>query len=111
VGATGFVFPAAAGLDEWRFTGSVTLTGHSGMLHLTFRDPYISRAGEGWTLALADPDDPDGRLTFARIAGFDEHPDGSWTALGTTLTQDGADLFFGPYVEGTPLDDPVIRPA
>ena len=105
-GAAGFEFP---GSDDV-FRGCVTLSGHDGMMHVAIRDPALVPEGSGWTLTVADPDDPGIRLTFARIAALEAGTDGVRRAVGTALTADGADLFFGPYVEGTPLDDPVIEP-
>ncbi|ERG64725.1 hypothetical protein L332_09730 [Agrococcus pavilionensis RW1] len=97
-----FRFPAAG---EGAFLGSVTLTAHSGMLRLVIADPAIVRSPEGWLLEIADPHEPGERLAFATIAAFDGE-----RASGTALTQDGADLFFGPYEAGTPLDDPRVEP-
>lgn len=87
------------------FRGSVTLTGHGGLLRLTIADPSLVEADGGWALEVADPDDPALRLRFATIAAFDGE-----RASGTALTEDGADLFFGPYERGTPIDDPVVEP-
>lgn len=98
----GFRFPASD--RRASFTGSVTLTGHSGMMRVVLADPAIVETDAGWILEIADPDDAGTRLAFATIARFDGH-----RAEGTTLTADGADLFFGPYRDGTPLDDPVIE--
>ena len=98
----GFVFPAADA-DSGRFTGTVTLLGHGGMMRVVLADPWLTPQGDGAVLSIADPDDPTVRLDFARIARFD-----GAAATGTTLTIDGADLFFGPYTEGTELDDPRI---
>lgn len=85
------------------FRGSVALTGHGGMLRVTIADPAVVEAAGGWVLEIADPDDPDARLRFATIAAFD-----GTTASGTALTEEGADLFFGPYTTGTPIDDPRV---
>jgi len=95
-----FRFPRDEGLA---FRGSVTLTGHGGMMRVTVADPSIVETPAGWVLEIADPDDPSARLPFATIAAFDGE-----RAAGTALTQDGADLFFGPYERGTALDDPVV---
>lgn len=104
----GFVFRSAEAPDDGirRFIGSVTLTGHSGMMRVVIAHPWIAvDAGE---LSIADPDDPTVRLAFARIAELEPDDDGALRARGTTLTADGADLFFGPYREGTALDDPLV---
>lgn len=97
-----FVFPAADAPGQ--FAGSVTFLGHNGMMRVLIADPWLRADGSGAVLSIADPDDPSTRLDFARIATFDGR-----AASGTTLTGDGADLFFGPYVEGTVLDDPRIE--
>lgn len=97
-----FGFPATDTPD--RFSGRVTFSGHHGMMRVVIAEPWIEPAADAWMLSIADPDDPGQRLPFARIARFD-----GATASGTTLTADGADLFFGPYREGTELDDPRVR--
>jgi hypothetical protein len=56
---------------------------------------------------FADPDAPTRRLHFADVAAV-VAADGAEHGTGTTLAADGADLFFGPYEQGTPLDDPVV---
>jgi hypothetical protein len=99
----GFRFPIGGGAHPLAFRGAVTLTGHHGMLRVAIADPSIVETATGWVLEIADPDDPSSRLPFATIAAFDGR-----RASGTALTQDGADLFFGPYERGTPIDDPVI---
>ncbi len=87
------------------FRGTVTLVGHNGMMRVVLRDPQIERDGESWILSIADPDESDGRLRFATVGSFDIN---SGRGTRVALTADGADLFFGPYIEGTPLDDLVI---
>lgn len=112
----GYRFPVAAPAREaqqqtegtLRFTGSVTLTAHGGMLRLVFAEPWLVPATEpngSWALTIADPHEPGARIAFATIDSLAH--DG--TAHGTRLTAEGADLFFaGPYTEGTELDDPRI---
>jgi hypothetical protein len=103
-----FRFPAGSGAGgaDGAFLGSVTLTAHSGMFHLVIAEPAIVHAPEGWRLEIADPHEPGARLPFATIAAFDGE-----RATGTVLTQDGADLFFGPYEPGTPIDEPTVVEA
>ena len=96
----GFRFPGEGG---GAFRGSVTLAGHGGMMRVVIAQPAIVEAEGGWALEIADPDDPTARLRFATIAAFDGE-----RATGAALTEDGADLFFGPYERGTPLDDAVV---
>ncbi|GAA3611128.1 hypothetical protein GCM10010968_09370 [Agrococcus terreus] len=100
-GAGGVRWPA--GDAPLAFRGSVTLTGHGGLLRVTIADPSLVEVDGGWALEVADPDDPGLRLRFATIEAFD----GERTS-GTALTEDGADLFFGPYERGTPTDDAVV---
>lgn len=101
--AEGFEFPSVLG-EDLRFRGAVVLTGHGGMMHVTIADPALVRAGGGWILEIADPDSPAVRLPFATIESFD-----GTSASGSALTEEGADLFFGPYEAGTPVDDPRVR--
>ncbi|WP_156138603.1 HtaA domain-containing protein [Microbacterium mangrovi] len=104
--ASGFRFREAPESEPAvrRFTGRVRFTGHNGMMRVVIADPWVEASGPGAVLSIADPDDPAARLPFARIAAFD-----GVRASGTTLTADGADLFFGPYREGTELDDPRLQ--
>ncbi|WP_404311552.1 HtaA domain-containing protein [Agrococcus terreus] len=94
----------APGVAPLAFRGRVTLTGHGGLLRVTIADPSLVEVDGGWALEVADPDDPALRLRFATIEVFDGE-----RASGTALTEDGADLFFGPYERGTPIDDPVLE--
>lgn len=96
----GFTFPG----DGLRFTGSVTLTGHDGMMHVVLADPALVESASGWTVEIADPDDPGTRLPFAAVTSFD-----GIDGTGVALTAAGADLFFGPYEAGTELDDLTVR--
>jgi hypothetical protein len=72
-------------------------------MRVSIADPAIVRTTTGWTLEIADPDNPAMRLPFATLAGFD-----GVTAEAAFLTDEGSDLFFGPYVAGTPVDAPAI---
>lgn len=141
----GFSFPASRSAPTdgslW-FSGSVTLSGHGGMLKLQIEDPWLSPGptpSDPWTLTINDPYEAGARIAFASIERLDfpersGGPEGAdsngansnsadsngavsdgailATASGTTLTEDGADLFFsGPYTAGTALDDPRIIAA
>lgn len=113
-GEGGFRFPTAAPPQAdgtLRFAGSVTLTGHGGMLRLVVAEPWLVPAGtpnDAWSLTIADQYEPGARIAFATIDRLDLG-EAAPSAHGTRLTADGADLFFsGPYTEGTELDGPRI---
>lgn len=94
-----FLFPGT-GLT---FAGAVRFRGHGGLMDVKLADPSLVETPSGWAVDIADPDDAGARLRFARVASFD-----GTAGRGVTLAQDGADLFFGPYEDGTPLDDLVV---
>lgn len=104
-GATdvGHSFEFAGTFDPLRFAGRVMLTGHSGMMRVIIADPAIVQSATGWVLEIADPDDAAGRISFATLTDFD-----GVTAEAAALTAEGADLFFGPYEVGTPVDVPAV---
>ena len=104
-GATA-VFPRTDAAHPLRFRGALRFVGHGGVLDLRIADPAVEPRGEGGILSIRDPYDPAARLDLATIAALD-----AVAGTGLALTADGADLFFGPYVEGTPLDDFELRPA
>ncbi len=113
--AGGFRFPAEPEISHdgsLRFTGCVRLSGHSGMLRLQFEDPWLVPGGspsDPWTLTIIDPYEPGERMVFARIAQVSAGAGIALTASGTTLTEDGADLFLsGPYEPGTEFDNPRV---
>lgn len=100
----GFLFPSRDDASaDLAFCGAVTLRGHSGMMRVVITNPSLVQVGDAWWLEIDDPDDPDIRLLFAAIGQFDGE-----RGTGTALTEDGADLFFGPYAAGTPVDDPRV---
>lgn len=104
-----FFFPAAEDASgEFSFTGNVYLRGHGGMMDLPVANPRVERAGDAWSLTIQDPDEADERLVFATIAQFEADAEGHARATGTALSADGAGLFFGPYREGTEVDDPEV---
>lgn len=96
----GFQFPG----EGLRFVGAVTLTAHNGMMRVVVADPALVSSSEGWAIEISDPDDADARLGFATIGTFDGH-----SGTGVVLTADGADLFFGPYTAGTPVDEVTVH--
>jgi hypothetical protein len=93
--------------DVLSFRGRVVMTGHGGLLNVVIADPALERGSEGWTLTIADPDVPGDRLVFATLEGVTETGAGL-TVGSAALTESGADLFFGPYTRGTPLDAPSV---
>ncbi|WP_166408768.1 HtaA domain-containing protein [Labedella phragmitis] len=93
--------------DVLSFSGRVVMTGHGGLLNVVIGDPAIEHGTDGWTLTIADPDVPDDRLVFATLEGIEES-DAGLTVASAALTEPGADLFFGPYTRGTPLDAPTV---
>ncbi|MCW2289935.1 HtaA domain-containing protein [Leucobacter luti] len=114
--ATGFRFAAStvpAAAAELRFSGTVTLTGHSGMLRIVIADPWLEPLSTGqsaWLLTIADPFAPGARLEFASLGQVTRDATGSLVGSGTELTAAGSELFLaGPYAPGTLLADPVVR--
>jgi hypothetical protein len=93
--------------DVLSFTGRVVMTGHGGLLNVVIAAPTLEHGPDGWTLTIADPDVPGDRLVFATLEGVAE-TDGGLTVASAALTESGADLFFGPYTRGTPLDVPTV---
>ncbi|SDH43697.1 HtaA domain-containing protein [Agrococcus jejuensis] len=108
--AEGFAFPAkGVDGDTLRFGGVVTFQGHNGMMHVELSEPSLTPVGDGWRVEFSDPDAPTVRLHFADVASVVTGRDGTQHGTGTFLAADGADLFFGPYEQGTPLDDPFVQ--
>lgn len=125
--AAGFRFPSIdrvlpGALTDRTFTGTVRMQGHSGMLRLQFARPRVETADDGSiSVSFDDPDEFErqddapaqlhvGRLCFASVTSLTAEADGSLRGTGVALTEAGADLFFGPYEEGTTLDDFLIVP-
>lgn len=106
----GFAFPPrGADGDTLRFGGVVTFQAHNGMMHVELSEPSLTPVGDGWRVEFSDPDAPTVRLHFADVASVVTGGDGTQHGTGTFLAADGADLFFGPYEQGTPLDDPFVQ--
>lgn len=55
-------------------------------------------------LTIVDSHDP-APLEFVEIERFRLEDDGSIRGSGVRLTEEGTDLFFGPYTQGTPFAD------
>ena len=96
-----------AGRPEVRFTGSVILSGHSGVMRIGIRDPWIELAPDGAVLTVIDEalDDGLSRITVARVTVVTDG-DSSWHCTPVRLTADGA-LILGAlqYYEGMAVDD------
>lgn len=82
--------------------GSVRCTGHHGMLAVAFAEPRIVLGGDGLVVTIRDDDAEHGRLAIATADDW-SIDGGSLRIAAPTLTDDGADLFFGNYRTGTPL--------
>lgn len=115
--AEGSVDPVT-GEGQVAFTGTITFTGHEGILNLVLADPIVHFGADGTTLLLdVRSNDTSGALTvdeqdveFAtvplEIAGAIE-PGGaqSWPGLApVVLTEAGAAAFGGFYAAGDELD-------
>lgn len=110
----GAEFPCPDPSDPLHFRGVLRFTGHGGVLDLRIADPAVQQRNSGWVLSIQDPYDPAVRIDLATVTTFGPGVHSGTSTLegtGLALTADGADLFFGPYVEGTPLDDFVILQA
>ncbi|MEZ0163655.1 HtaA domain-containing protein [Kineococcus sp. LSe6-4] len=103
-----FHFPPLPSPDPavLRFGGTVTCSGHQGMLVVRWADPEVlDHGGRRW-LTVADEDEPGGRRTFLDLGGGTtdgatvRHPRPVLTALG-------AEVFFDTYRPGT-VFDPVL---
>lgn len=94
--------------DGASFSGALALLGHGGLLQLTFADPRVEPIGAGWRITIEDPYAPGSRMTLASVGALLDEPGGVRRGSGVALTAEGADLFLGPYTEGTPLDDFLI---
>ncbi|MGI8393224.1 HtaA domain-containing protein [Leucobacter sp. W1038] len=95
-----------------RFRGGIRFTGHGGLLNLTVDSPALEQRGEDWVITISDPYAPATRIDLATVGEFSPAASGAEPrnpevriGTGVALTAAGADLFFGPYVEGTALDE------
>ena len=103
-----FHFPLASSQDPAvvEFHGSVTCTGHYGMLTVSFADLAILDVDGRRILTCADDDEPGGRREFLDL--LEPEFSGALVRFARpVLTQDGADVFFDNYRPGTPFD-PVL---
>lgn len=111
------VFPLEKhGDGSFEFGGTVTFTGHFGMLWVQIKQPRITVGENEAELTVADPESKDGgRLPLATlgltgpVAG-----DGTeqWEAEDVRLTTEGVELFGDVYQPGEPLEPlTVVVPA
>jgi hypothetical protein len=111
------------GTGELRGCGALRFTGHHGLLAVALADPAVVETAGAPVLTIADPFAPGQRMVFAELGPAQSdatapgaepgvaEPDSITPGLpsptvryaGPLLTEDGADLFFGHYREGTPL--------
>lgn len=108
---TGFRFapaPKAERLGLPSFRGAVRFTGHHGMMAVEIAEPAIGLSDDGLVLTVADQLSPGGRLTLAVLP--EPLVSGSGTLQATpVLTDEGADLFFEYYSQGSELDPLTIH--
>jgi hypothetical protein len=99
------------------YSGSVSFTGHGGLLQLTISRPQIRLAGDSTATLLVDVTSKSldsGETTqryavaFATLSLASGHTTSanqlSWSGVPATLTGSGADSFAGFYTAGTALD-------
>lgn len=106
-------FGPAAG--ELRWAGAAHFTGHHGLLAVTLAGLAIritegAHGGVGGVLTMADPFAPGSRMTLAELGTGEPAPDGL-RFPAPTLTEEGADLFFGHYREGLVLAPLEVLPG
>ncbi|MBD7950097.1 HtaA domain-containing protein [Oerskovia rustica] len=114
---TGGSWKAGSLLGTAEYGGTVTFSGHDGLLNLTLSNPTVevSSALHGTLVVDVRSANLDGttfeakRVPFASLAlnnGAIEHESGSVTYVNvaTTLTEAGSTAFSGFYPAGTPLD-------
>lgn len=121
--ATGEI-DAATGEGSVAFAGSVTFTGHDGVLNLTIENPTVDFIGDGTARLLLDAqsNNAEGELVvdgeqvpFGKIADVSEADptSGSVSIAGaeTILTAEGAEAFSGFYATGEALDPVTLELA
>lgn len=107
----GFVFPLRAveerdGARRYAFDGLVRFVAHGGVLNLPIGSVEVHVTGGDGRVEIADPDEPDVRLVFARGAVI---RDGQDLELEPRIEEDGSELFFYRYPVGMALDPLRIR--
>lgn len=99
------LFPLTSAEDgTFAFGGTVTFSGHFGMLFVQVAEPAIVvRDGEA-EMTVADPESKDGKrvqlVTFALTGPSVEDDVERWEATDVRLAQEGVDLFGEVYQAG-----------
>lgn len=106
--AEGFSFPLVERIrtqegEVLRFRGTAAFRGHGGLLAVEFGALEIVRGREGARLDIAEPGFPGERLAILDL-GEPRATRGGTVFEAPTLTEEGADLFFGNYRPGTRFD-------
>lgn len=92
-------------------TGTLQFTGHHGLLAVTIADPAVVWDAGRYVLTITDPFEPQHRMTLAELgAARPGTTPGTLHFDDPLLTEEGADLFFGHYCEGTPLAPLDLQP-
>jgi hypothetical protein len=111
----GILFPFTPDAPALHGTGSVHFTGHHGLLAVTLANPAVVGTGSSAVLVIDDPFNAGERLAFAQLGEPASRQAATAPApacyLAPRLTEEGADLFFGHYREGTPLAPLQIHPT
>lgn len=100
-----FVFPA---MDDGWFAGSVTFSGHYGMLFLPLGGIRIMDTDHGGLLSIDDDDITGGRRTLLDLGRAVDVPDGR-SYPSPRLTEEGSELFFDTYRSGSAFDAVRVR--
>lgn len=116
-GTSYFTFPthpASPNADPvTRFTGSLRIRGHGGMLDVLLADPWIEHRDNGMVLSVVDPNrwpGRDQRLVLAHVTPMiPDAPTPGEKKFTALLADSGTDVFGGQYDPGTPLDPVTVR--
>ncbi|KAA0962498.1 hypothetical protein FQ142_04030 [Microbacterium sp. ANT_H45B] len=103
--ADNFLFPSAG---DGRFAGSVTFSGHYGMLFLQITEIEIGASDRGMLLTVEDEDFTGGRRTLLDLQQPVDLFDGR-SYPSPQLTTEGSELFFENYPAGSVFDPVRIR--
>lgn len=109
-----FTFPeveCAGAPSVRRFSGTIRMGGHGGLLDLLIADPWVERSVSGVELTVVDPASwPAGnrRIVLARLVGRGTESDSATQVFDAHLAEPGVALFGDQYPVGTALDTVVI---